>query len=315
MIDFIVTILVAVVIQAILAIGLNIQWGLAGLLDLSYIAFAALGAYIFSVMTLGPPTPPLTEYVLGLNAPTLIGLAAAMVAAGLLALVIGAVALRNLRADYFAIVTLCTAAILMQFVSQYQALFNGVEGVFGVPQPFAEQLNLDPTTYTYVFLAMCVVVLIVVYLFAERLQHSPMGRLLRATRDDELAAEAFGRNVYAAKLKAFVIGAVIAGVGGALLAAFIGAFNTGGWSVSETLLIYATVFVGGTSNNKGVMLGTLIIIGLFNGGTQLIPSIPGQPYLIAATRFIITGVLIVVALRFRPKGLIPERLRRDVVKS
>ena len=158
---------------------------------------------------------------------------AAMVVAGALSAAVGALALRRLRDDYFGITTLAFALVLTLVIGQDTTLFGGFEGVYGMVQPFA---NLEPfgSNGGY-FLAMCVVVLIVVYLVLNWLYKSPFGRAVRSVREDETASQAFGRNVYLLKLKAYVLGGCVAGFGGALLAAYITSFNPYAWTPSRNI--------------------------------------------------------------------------------
>ncbi|HTD48745.1 MAG TPA: branched-chain amino acid ABC transporter permease, partial [bacterium] len=165
--------------------------------------------------------------------------------------------------------------------------------------------------YPVFYLAFCLAVLIAVYLFLERLFWSPFGRALRSVREDETAAAAFGRNVFALKLKGYVIGGVIAGLGGALFVHFLGAFNVSAWSPVETLLLYAAIFVGGTGNNRGVILGIFLVLIFFQEVTRFLPEIPGHPDFGPAVREILIGILILAVLRWRPQGFLPEPRAKD----
>ena len=312
MIDYGVAVLTSVAIFAILAIGLNVQWGWAGMLNLTYITFMAVGAYVSAGFTLGPPLYAHQQrYILSLNAPFAVGVAAGTIAAGVLGLIIGAIALRRLRSDYFAIVTLSLGLVVYQIVAQNRGLFGGQVGLFGIPPPWADILPLTPEQYTFFYLGLCVVSLAGVYLLARHLYRSPFGRTLRAIREDELAAKAFARNVFWFKLRAFVLGSMIAGFGGSLLAAFVGAFNPAGWTPGETFVLYTAVFLGGTGNNLGVVLGVLIFTGAISEATRFIPPIPGNPDANQALRGVVAGLIIILILRFRPQGLLPEPRDHD----
>src|SRR5665213_785941 len=308
---YIVSVATSTAIFAIMALGLNVTWGFGGLLNLGFFMFVGVGAYVSAVITLPGAMPPYTSYILGLSMPFPVGALTAMLVAGLLALLIGSVALRLLRADYFAIVTLVVTAILAQVVNDQRTLFNGSIGLYGLPQPFADILNTDADTYSYFFLGMCMVILVAVFWFTRRLQWSPYGRALRAMREDDRAAMAFGRNAYVYKLKALVIGSAIGGLGGALAAHFVGVWTTESWTIGEALLIFACIFLGGTANNFGVVLGTIITAGLFQELTRFLPQIPGYPDAAAALRWVIIGFLLIIVLYVRPRGIIPERHDRD----
>jgi ABC-type branched-subunit amino acid transport system permease subunit len=153
--------------------------------------------------------------------------------------------------------------------------------------------------------------LALVYLFLEHLYRSPFGRALRATREDETAAAAFGRNVYLMKLQGYIIGGVIAGLGGSLLSHFLTAFNPYAWDTAEVFLLYAALFVGGVGNQRGVLLGTLFVAVIIQEATRYLPSIPGHAEAESAIRFILIGVLIIGVLKWRPQGLLPEPRARD----
>jgi branched-chain amino acid transport system permease protein len=311
-VQYLVSVATLGVIFSICTLGLNLRYGWVGDFDLSFYLFIALGAYIYAVLTLGPSTlPPPDTYILGLHLPFIVGVLGAMVACGLGSLLLGAVALRRLRGDYFGIVTVAATLICYALFSQDTALFNGYNGVFGLAQPFNDILNLSPNAYTIFYLGLCVVALIAVYLFVERLYKSPFGRVLRAIREDEVAAQAFGRDVYWLKLKAYVIGGVIAGLGGALLVNFLTAWSPAAWSPIETFLLYAAIFVGGTANNRGVILGAFFIFVFIQEITRFLPSHYLGETQVAAARDVVIGLLIIAVLWLRPQGLIPEPRMKD----
>jgi len=313
MIDFILTAATYVAIQSVLSLGLNLQWGLTGLLNLAYILFMAVGAYVSAVVISPPATPPGTEYIFGWNAPFALGVVAGVVATTLVALLVGSIALRNLRADYFAIVTLVIAAGLQQIAGQFRGLFNGSAGLIAIPQPL--ETTLFDRSYAFFFLALCGVIAVACYVFAELLRRSPFGRALRALREDETAAAAFGRNPYTLKLKVFVIGGALAGLGGTLLSTYVTAFAPAGWGLGETLLILVCLFVGGSGNNAGAVLGTALVIGLLGQLPQILPVSITNPDLIPDLRFMVLGLLIILFLRWRPEGLLPERPTRMLTRA
>jgi ABC-type branched-subunit amino acid transport system permease subunit len=297
-------------IYAVMAIGLNVQWGYAGIVNLAMITFVGIGGYTSAVTTL-PPATASEHYILGLRLPFLIGCVIALFSVGCLAFVIGGAALSRIRITYLAIVTLCVGEIIYQIVSADTALFNGSYGIYGIPEPLTSIAPSSYKGYSYFYLGLCAVFLAVVYVIAERIRVSPLGRVLRAVREDRDAAEAFGRSVFRLQLTAFVIGSAMAALGGALLVGFIGAFNPGGWTFAETFLIYAAVFLGGSGNNRGVILGSLLVIGLLSEGIPLLPtsfvSSERQPPLAS----ILVGLVMILVLRWRPQGLLPEPRAKD----
>ncbi len=312
MIDYAVSTLTLFAIWCLFTLSVNVTWGWTGQLSLAPFLFIAIGAYSYGVIVGPPPSGgPSVTWILGLHLPFVFGLAAAAIVAGLSGFLLGGIALRRLRDDYFAITTVVATLSVYAFIAQFVPLFNGYTGIYGIPQPLAAFLNLSASAYGFVFLAICILVLGVVYLGMEAIFRSPYGRLLRAVREDETAAAAFGRNVYRIKLQAFVISACVAGLGGGLLAAWLQAFNPYAWNAAETFLIYAAIFVGGSGNNRGALLGTFFIAVLVQEVTRLFVIIPGHPDAAAALRYLIVGVLIIGMLWLRPQGLLPEPRDHD----
>jgi branched-chain amino acid transport system permease protein len=298
------------VIFSIIALALNVRWGWAGEFDIALFAFVAIGAYVYSVITLPKSNlPPPGGYILGLQWPFIVGVIAAVVIAGLLSAVAGAVALRKLRDDYFGITTLAIALILSLVIGEYTPLFDGYEGLYGMPQPLSGVGRFGPDGGNYLFL--CIGALVIAYVVLEMLGKSPFGRTVRSVREDDIASAAFGRNVYAVKLKAYVIGGCVAGLGGALLAAYITAFNPYGWTPQETFLIYAALFIGGTGNSLGVIIGAFFVEVGVQEVTRYIPQLGNNASSGDAIRLIVIGLLIVAVLWFRPQGILPERRGKD----
>src|ERR1039458_4495397 len=155
MIDSLVSVLTEGSIFAIMALGLNIIWGWSGDFDLAFYGYVALGAYMTLVLTIGPATSP-TTYILGLTLPFPIAVAIAVVSAMLLALVVGAIALRHLRGIYFSIVTLGAVYVLYVFAGQFVPLFNGYNGLSGLFDPMADVPGLDSSDYPIFYLRLSV---------------------------------------------------------------------------------------------------------------------------------------------------------------
>jgi ABC-type branched-subunit amino acid transport system ATPase component/ABC-type branched-subunit amino acid transport system permease subunit len=300
------------VIFSVITLALNVRWGWAGEFDIALFAFVAIGAYVYSVLTLGPNTfPPPSGYILGLRAPFLVGVIAAVVVAGLASAVVGAVALRKLRDDYFGITTLAFALILALVIGQYTPLFDGYEGLFGMPQPLFTAQPFGPDGGYY--LGICVIALVITFLVLQRLFNSPFGRAVRSVREDDTASLAFGRNVYLLKLKAYVLGGCVAGLGGALLASYITAFNPYGWTPQETFLIYAALFIGGTGNAIGAVIGTFFVEVGVQEVTRYVPQIGNNASSGDAIRLVLIGLMIVGILWWRPRGVLPERRGLDLL--
>jgi branched-chain amino acid transport system permease protein len=305
---FLVTTLTYVGFQGILSLGMNLQWGYTGILNLAYIVSMAVGAYVAGVISLGKAQPPSTFYVLGLGLPFYLGVIAAVIAAALFGAIVGALILgRKIRSNYFTVSTLVIAVVLAQFVSQSTGLFNGAEGLIAVPQPFVNA-GLTYNGYQVSYMVVTLALMGVVYVICEILRRSAFGRTLRTIREDEIASQVFGHNIFAMKLKVFTFGSALAGLAGALIVFFVGSFNPAGWSVSETIFILTCLFVGGSGNNIGAVIGTAIVVTFFSQGTQLIPGFQNNPELIPVLRTLLVAVLLLAVLRWRPAGLFPERI-------
>lgn len=287
--------------------GLNLQFGVAGILNFTYITFVAIGAYFAGVTALGTPNHGVSgQYILGWQLPFPIPPILGGIAAAILAVFVGIIGLRRLRSDYLAIVTVSVGQIAWFISGNDLSLFNGWDGISQVPQPWNSVFGLSFTNYGWVFLIICMIFAALAYVVSQLLYHSPYGRVLRAIRDDEDVAAALGKNVFAYKMSAFIIGCVYAGIGGALTVEFIGAFNPSGWTTPETFIIWAAMLIGGRGNNKGMILGAFLVPVLFNEITRFLPPIPAHPQLIDSFRGMAIGLLLILAVRFRPSGIIAE---------
>ena len=311
MINYLVTILTEGAIFAIMALGLNIVWGWSGDFDLAYYGYVALGAYMTLVLTIGPATAP-TTYILGLTLPFPVAVILAVLSAMLLALIVGAIALRHLRGIYFSIVTLGAVYVLYIFAGQFVPLFNGYNGLSGLFDPMGDVFGLDFSSYPFFYLGLCIAVLAVVLVLVTRsYEQSLRPRALRSLREDERAAAAFGRDIYTTKLKAYVLGAGLGGLGGALFAGYLSAFNPSAWSPVETIILYAAILVGGRGSTRGVVLRCCGDGDGTPGSDPLPPEVANQPSFAPAFRLILTGIVLVLFIRFRPQGILPERRFRD----
>jgi ABC-type branched-subunit amino acid transport system permease subunit len=310
---YFISILTEGAIFGILALGLNVIWGWSGDFDLAYYGYVAVGAYMTLVLTIGPAVAP-AHYVLGLQLPYPIAVIAAVVTTMAVGLVVGSIALRHLRGIYFSIVTLGAVYVMYVFAGQYVPLFDGYNGLSGLFDPMGDWFGLDYQSYQYFFMGLSLVMFGLVVLFMWRISGSRFGMALRTLREDERAAAAFGRDIYRLKLKGYVLGAGLAGFGGALFAAYLSAFNPSAWSPVEVIVLYSAVLVGGRGNILGVCLGVLIMGVLVQESTRFLPMVPGlgelntlHPQVLLALRGAIIGLVLVLFLRFRPQGLLPER--------
>ena len=303
---YIISILTEGAIFGIMALGLNVIWGWSGDFDLAYYGYVAVGAYVTLVLTIGPPTSG-AHYILGLQLPYPLAVLIAVVAAMAVGLVVGLIALRHLRGIYFSIVTLGAVYVMYVFAGQYVPLFDGYNGLSGLFDPMGDWFGLDYLSYQYFFMGLSLVMFVLVFLFMWRISGSRFGMALRTLREDERAAAAFGRDIYRLKLKGYVLGAATAGFAGALFAAYLSAFNPSAWSPIEVIVLYSAVLVGGRGNILGVVLGVLIMGVIVQESTRFLPEVPGHPQVMLALRGVVIGLVLVLFLRFRPQGLVPER--------
>jgi branched-chain amino acid transport system permease protein len=195
------------------------------------------------------------------------------------------------------------------FVTNDVGLFNGPAGLSLIPQPLSSWVDPNSINWQWLYVGITAVFCLITYVFVHRVTSSPLGRSLRAIRDNEDAAAALGKDVMRMRLFIFVMGNVIAGISGALLVQYIGAWSPGSWLYVETFVFFTAIIVGGTGNDAGVLLGALLVPVAFNELTRYLPQI-GRPGLIDALQWIMIGLLALVFLWFWPRGVIPERRRR-----
>ena len=283
-------------IYVLLAVGLNVVVGFAGLLDLGYIAFFAIGAYTTAYFTDKLPVhPPFT-----LNPFFVFPIA---VGAALLAgVILGGPTLR-LRGDYLAIVTLGFGEIVRITAVNSDGITNGPQGAFGIPHfsAFGYHWTLDSLPYYYLLL---VVVAVVVFFF-RRLDDSRVGRAWAAIREDEVAAAATGIPTLKFKLMAFAIGASTSGFAGVIYASKVGFINPDNFPLLLSILVLTMVIFGGMGSIYGVILGAAVLGWLPNYLRDYVP---------AQDRFIYFGALLIVMMIFRPQGLLPSRRRSRELK-
>jgi branched-chain amino acid transport system permease protein len=308
-------------LYVMLALGLNIVVGYAGLLDLGYIAFFAVGAYCYAL--LGSPQ-------FGLHWPFWIVLPLGALLACLFGVLLGAPTLR-LRGDYLAIVTLGFGEIIRIFMNNLDTpinITNGPQGIsaidpirvgefslgsqhelFGIPLPAVH-------LYYYLFLAVTLLVIFVSW----RLENSRIGRAWIAIREDEVAASAMGINTRNIKLLAFAMGAAFGGASGGLFAAFQGFISPESFGLTESVMIVCMVVLGGMGNISGVILGGVLLVllpeALRNGAGPLQQSLFGRTWIDPESlRMLMFGLALIVVMLVRPAGLLPSTQRRRELQA
>ncbi|MEX2646423.1 MAG: hypothetical protein WD249_09185 [Gaiellaceae bacterium] len=274
----------------LMALGLNIVVGYAGLLDLGYVAFFAVGAYTGAVLT-SPLSPTLDpELSFWASIPFI------MMAAALAGIVVGTPVLR-MRGDYLAIVTLGFGEIArILFLSDaLKPYFGGAQGIIQIPN-----ISIGPVDFVtsqeffYIIYGLAIVLIYVSW----ALQHSRVGRAWMAMREDETVAEVMGVNIVQAKLQAFIIGAILASLGGALFAHKIGSIFPHSFNIVVSITVLMVVIVGGMGSIPGVALGAIVLV----GAPELLREF-------SEFKFLLYGALLIFMMLNKPEGLIPSKER------
>lgn len=314
-----------------LALGLNIVVGYAGLLDLGYIAFFAVGAYTYALA--GSPHLALAFPAVfpdGVHLPFWLVLPLGAVLAGIFGVLLGAPTLR-LRGDYLAIVTLGFGEIIRIMMNNLNAPINFTNGPQGISRIDPIQIggvSLNATQeifgitlpsvhlYFYLFLGLTLVIVLV----SQRLEHSRIGRAWMAIREDEIAASAMGLNTRNLKLLAFAMGAMFGGVSGTLFAGFQGFVSPESFSLMESVMILCMVVLGGMGNIAGVIAGGVLLAilpeVLRHSVVPLQQSLFGKVLIDPESlRMLLFGMALILMMLYRPAGLIPSRLRRRELDS
>ncbi|PWJ84884.1 amino acid/amide ABC transporter membrane protein 2 (HAAT family) [Pseudaminobacter salicylatoxidans] len=287
---------------AIMCLGLNVQWGQTGLFNVGIAGFVAIGAYVSALLT----TPDTANRFGGFDMPILVGWLGGAVAAALIAFLIGALTIR-LRADYLAIATFGVAVAVQLSALNLERITGGPFGIGFIPRPFGGCAG-DPLLFSLFNLGVLIVVVVLLYLALERLVRSPWGRVLRAIREDETAALALGKSAVKFRLQAFAIGGGIMGLAGAVQAHFIGFIAPENYLPMLTFQVWAMLIVGGSGNNRGAILGAVLVWGLWAASASVIASLfpPGQQARAAALQIVMIGVGLCAILLLRPRGILGE---------
>lgn len=281
---------------ALLALGLNIVVGLAGILDLGYVAFFAVGSYSMAVLT-AASSPKVSPEL-----PWLVALIVVVALTALLGLFIGTPVIR-MRGDYLAIVTLGFGEIIrLLFLSDWlSGWFGGAQGITNVDGVelfgITTITGTDPRSVFYLVLVFCVLAVYVSW----RLERSRVGRAWMAVREDETVAQIMGINTVNVKLLAFVVGAALGSFSGAIFVAKVGSVFPSSFHIIVSIVILVVVIFGGMGNIVGVIAGTVVLIGVLGGPRQ-----PGLLQEFSEFKMLIYGALLVWLMIARPQGLIPK---------
>ncbi|RMF38327.1 MAG: branched-chain amino acid ABC transporter permease [Alphaproteobacteria bacterium] len=304
LVAYLVFFLIVALIFAVAVLGLNLQWGFTGLFNAGVAGFLAIGAYTMAILT-----GPSREAVLGgYELPFAVGLLGAMLASGFAALVIGLITLR-LRDEFLAVATFGIAVTIQLVCVNWEYVTGGTLGLISIPNP-SRALADGPFAQNLIYLALVAVLAGLVFVGLERIVGAPWGRVLKAVREDETAAASLGKNPVRVRLEAFVLGCMLMGLSGALYVGFIGYVSPFDFLPIVTFQIWTMLIVGGSANNRGAILGALIVWAVWTGSGFVIsklvpPSVQAQS---GAMQAVLIGLILVVTLLFRPRGLIGEKI-------
>ena len=287
--DFVAQVMMLVCLYTLMGLGLNIELGLAGLVDLGFVAFFAVGAYTVALLTAGTPSePPVLSFFLALPF--------SVAFASLAGFLFGLPVLR-VRGDYLAIATLGLGEIIRVMVlsDALKPLLGGAQGIVNIPKPVV--FGIELSTPTQLFYLTAFFTAIAGYV-AFRLQHSGLGRRWLAVREDEDVAQALGIKLVAVKLSAYTMGAAFAGLAGGIFAAMVGSVFPQSFQLLVSINVLAILVVGGIGSLPGVIIGAAALIGA--------PEVLRD---LGEYRYLIYGLVIIAVVRLKPEGLSPKAIR------
>lgn len=303
MLNYVTSYLVMSCIYAIMALALNLQWGYTGLMNFGIGAFYMVGAYTSAILT-GSPTP---EHLGGFGLPVVVGIIGAAAIAGVLAWLLAFPALK-LRGGPFAIALLAIQEILFLIVKNESWLTNGVWGIRGIPRPFFDLVN--PRNYVFFYLFIAVGFLIATYLAIEKAVNSPWGRVLRGIREDEPLTAISGKDCFNYRLQSFVFSSMVMGMAGSLYVHYTGFVSPQVFSpLMSTFIVWLMVMVGGTGNNKGVILGAFLVWAIWIGSDFLTDFVPASiATQIGFIRMFFVGTILGITILTKPQGILTQKL-------
>ena len=292
---YIIAIAIITAIYVLLALGLNLQYGLTGLINFGHVGFFCVGAYTAALLSKH-------------GFPLLITFPVAALLAALAAWPLGLVSLR-LREDYFAIVSLGFSEVVRLVATSERWLTNGVQGISGIPKLMD---GLVPRAAEPVaVLALLVAVNLGAILMMRRIANSPFGRVIEAIRDNEEAVKSLGKDPAGFKMRVLMLGAALAGVAGAFYAHYISFISPEQFIPLVTFQIWMAIIMGGVGRVSGALVGTLILMLFLEGSRFLRDIIPFIPDVeMASIRLGVVGLAIVLFTLYRPQGLMGDFTRR-----
>lgn len=289
-------------IYAVLSLALNMQWGFGGLFNAGIAGFYAVGAYAAAIVT-SANSP---SHIGGFDLPVVVGLFVAGVLSGLIGWVIARICIR-LKADYLAMASIGIAEIIRLVAVNEEWLTNGSLGISAIPRPLEDVFSGRQAEIVYVMYVWLVVG--VTYFVAQRLRSSPWGRVMRAIRDNEVAAASIGKDVQRFRVETFIVGAVFMGMAGALSAHYFKFFSPDATEpLLTTFLTWVMLIAGGSGNNRGAIVGALAVWAIWSLTEVITTQLPTEWATRSAyIRMLLIGLFLQVVLQRYRAGLIPEK--------
>ncbi len=302
MTEFFVYLITIAGIWGILSLSLNLQYGIAGLVNLGHVAFFMLGAYTSTILVV----------IFGL--PIWFGIISGAVAAALFGILL-ALPAANLKEDYWAISTLAAAEIVrIIFLNTSLGQYSGEAfGVSGIPRPLREWFAAQGyglPAYNIFYMVLVLVFLALSFALVTYIARSPVGRSMKALREGDEVPLALGKSAGGLRIRVMAIGGLLGGLAGALFAHYNAYISPEYFLPLETFIVWAMVILGGPGNFVGALVGTLIIQILYNSTRFLAPLLDIEPQVLGPLRMIAISALIIVVILFMPRGILPERPRR-----
>lgn len=305
MISYLVFFLIFTLIFSVAVLGLNLQWGFAGLFNAGVVGFMAVGAYTTAIL-FGPPSD---SVIGGFGLPFPVALAGGMAASAVAAWIVARATIR-MRHEYLAVATFGIAISIQLVAVNTPWLTGGTLGLIGLPKPLYGMFD-SIFAYNLFFLAAMLVLVGVLYWGLQSIMQSPWGRALKSIRENEEAAAALGKDCDRFRIEAFVLGCMLMGMAGGLFTGFIGYVSPSDFEPTVTFQIWTMLILGGSANNRGALIGALIVWGIWTfsgwGISRLAP--PNLQAQGGGIQVMLIGFLLVATLLVRPRGLIGEEVR------
>ena len=294
--SYLIAILTVAGIYMIMALALNLQFGLTGLINFGVVGFYGLGAYTSGIAT---------EIF---HAPFIAGLICAIAVGAVAGAVVSLLSLR-LSGDFLAIVTLGFAETIRLVFNNEDWLTGGPRGFLIATRPVFDGLGRSEAAL--MVLVIVAVAALAIFLLMQRLAKTPYGRVLRSIREDDLVPSTLGKNIFVYRLQAFVIGSAIMAGAGSLYAHYVQTITPDNFTTPVAILVWMSVIVGGAGNMVGTVVGSLAVVALYEGSRFLAPWLTFlDAEQVSALRFIVIGSALILIIRFRPEGLLPEKHQR-----